>query len=134
MCRACPRPGRRSSSRGRDCPKSGAAAAFERTPELQRLRVALQHFVHVVLPELLDVAEQPELESPLQVGAERRAVGRLGALEVVGPVAGAAMEVGDDHGAELGELARLLRSVLERSIQALGDGAVVVVLGEFRGS
>jgi len=59
--------------------------------ELHRVLVVGQDLVDVVLPQLVDVAEQPELIAALQVGAERSGVRGLAALKVVGAVPSAAV-------------------------------------------
>jgi hypothetical protein len=72
-------------------------AVHERLLEVGAVGVAGQDLADVVLPQLLDVAQQVELVATLEVPAERGAVGRLAALEVVRAVAGAAVQVGEDH-------------------------------------
>ena len=88
-----------------------AGAVQERLLELRAGGVAGQHLADVVLPQLLDVAQEEELVAALEVPAERSAVGRLAALEVVGAVAGAAVQVGEDR---RGAAARAARRACRR--------------------
>jgi hypothetical protein len=74
--------------------------------ERELLGVLLDDARGVVLPELLGVAQHDEPVATAEVVRERRPVGPLGAVVVVGAVARPAVLVGEDRQAQVGQLRR----------------------------
>ena len=77
-----------------------AELGFEREDPV----VALHDLARAVLPQLLDVAEEPQLVACLQVPPERGAVRALAAPEVVRPVPAAAVVIAEHDGPQGGQV------------------------------
>jgi len=108
--------------------KSNAAAFFEKgLLQFQGGLVAIDHPDQQAFPEFFDVPEEEQAEFQRVVVAERGMIDLAALAEVVGPIAGATVKIGENDQPQVRERGLLDRGRAPGPLEALKD--IVAILG-----